>query len=822
METLLKDVRYALAMMRRNPAFTTAGLLTLALGIGATTAVFSVVYGVLLRPLPYPGADRLVRLSEEHPGAVSPLRAPMLSNLTYYAWSASPRTVDHFAGYRSSAYTVTRNGESSRLDGADVTPSLFAMLGETAAIGRFLRDDDAKTGSAAVAVLSDRGWRERFNADPAIVGRGVDIDGRPATIVGIARPGLAFPDHDALLWMPLVIPAPAADAVSGRRGRMSVLFALARLKPGVTTAQAEAEGTAASRSTVRPMAANLLFGNGGAPVVHVRRMADEMTATIRPALLVLAAGVACVLLIACANVANLFLARGVTRERELAVRAAIGASAARLARQLVTESLVLAAVGGTLGVGLAWALVRVAQTAAARDFPRLDAIRIDGPVLAFAVVTTLFTAVAAGIAPALRGSRFNLAESLHGGDGATAGGFRGLRARRMRDGLLTAEAAFAVVLLVAATLLARSFVKLTHVDAGYTPDRVLAVEVYVPGGNGDEQAGRTQRLIAPLVERVRAMPGVIAAGAGNMMPLDNSTMISGFPSPWTPPGAAPATARAVSYIVSPGYQEALGLRVRQGRLFVEADMSSGVRRWVVNEEFARLYLPPQPVGYRFEQHTDTGPRSIEIVGVVGNVLKDGNDRKPQPDLYVVARDQAAQFGSRFELVIRTTGAPASLATAVRAAVHDALPAAAIETVPLSQRVAASVDQPRFATTVLATFAILALALASVGLYGVLSYSVSQRRRELGVRAALGAAKSDLVRLVIREGLGATGVGLAIGMAASAGLTRLMQSVLFGIGPLDMVAFAAAPLILLPVALAACLLPASRAARTNPIEALRSE
>src|SRR4051812_34157101 len=822
METLLKDVRYALAMMRRHPGFTTAGLLTLALGVGATTAVFSVVYGVLLRPLPYPGADRLVRLSEEHPGAVSPLRAPMLSNLTYYAWSASPRTVDQFAGYRSSAYTVTRNGESSRLDGADVTPSLFAMLGETAAIGRFLRDDDAKTGSAAVAVLSDRGWRERFNADPAIVGRGVDIDGRPATIVGIARPGLAFPDHDALLWMPLVIPAPAADAVAGRRGRMSVLFALARLKPGLTPAQAEAEGTAAARSTVRPMAANLLFGNGGAPVVHVRRMVDEMTATIRPALLVLAAGVACVLLIACANVANLFLARGVARERELAVRAAIGASASRIARQLVTESLVLAAAGGAVGVGLAWALVRVAQTTAARDFPRLDAIRIDGPVLGFAVVTTLFTAVAAGIAPALRGSRFNLAESLHGGDGATAGGFRGLRARRMRDGLLTAEAAFAVVLLVAATLLARSFVKLTHVDAGYTPDRVLAVEVYVPGGNGDEQAGRTQRLIAPLVERVRAMPGVIAAGAGNMMPLDNSTMISGFPAPWTPPGAAPATARAVSYIVSPGYQEALGLRVRQGRLFVEADMSSGPRRWVVNEGFARLYLPPQPVGYRFEQHTDTDPRSIEIVGVVGNVLKDGNDRKPQPDLYVVARDQAAQFGSRFELVIRTTGAPASLAAAVRAAVHDALPAAAIETVPLSQRVAASVDQPRFATTVLATFAVLALALASVGLYGVLSYSVSQRRRELGVRAALGAAKSDLVRLVIREGLGATGIGLAIGMAASAGLTRLMQSVLFGIGPLDMVAFVAAPLILLPVALAACLLPASRAARTNPIEALRSE
>jgi putative ABC transport system permease protein len=550
-------------------------------------------------------------------------------------------------------------------------------------------------------------------------------------------------------------------------------------------------------------------------------MVDEMTSTIRPALLVLAAGVVCVLLIACANVANLFMARGVTRERELAVRAAVGASASRLARQLVTESLVLSTAGGALGLGLAWTLVRLAQTTAARDFPRLDAIRLDAPVLAFTIATTLFTAIAAGIAPALRGSRFNLAESLHGGDGATAGGFRGIRARRMRDGLLAAEAAFAVLLLVAATLLARSFVRLTHVDAGYTPDRVLAVQVDVPGGNGDGRATRTQRLVEMLVERLRTMPGVVAAGAGNMAPLDNATMISGFPSPWTAPGAQPTNARAVSYIVTPGYQEALGLRVRQGRLFVDADLASGTRAWVVNEEFARLYLPPQPLGYRFEQPTDGGTRSVEIVGIVANVLKDGNDRKPQPDMYVVNRDRA-EFGSRFELVVRSSGAPSSLAAGVRAAVHDALPAAAIETAPLSQRVAASVDQPRFATTVLVTFAIVALALASVGLYGVLSYSVSQRHRELGMRAALGAGKADLVRLVVREGLAAAALGLALGMMAAAGLTRLMQGVLFGVAPLDPISFAAAPFVLTIVALLACVLPARRAASTDPAEALRSE
>ena len=821
METLLQDVRHALVMMRRNKGFTTAGLLTLALGIGATTAVFSVVYGVLMRPLPYPEASRLVRLSEEHSGAISPLRAPMLSNLTYHAWSAAPRTVEQFAAYRFSQITVTRDGESTRIGGADVTPSFFSLLGETPARGRFFRADEGVNGNDASAVLSDRGWRERFGADPAIVGRGVVIDGKPFTIVGVARPAFAFPTRDVLIWTPRAVLLPSPGAVAGRPGMMSVVYVLARLRPGITTAQAEAEGTAAARTTIRPMAANLLFGIGGPPVVHVRGVVDEMTSSVRPALVVLAVAVVCVLLIACANVANLSLSRGVARQRELTVRAAIGASRARLARQFLTESAVLSSLGGLLGLGLASALVKIAPAVAAHDFPRLDGVRIDARAIAFTLAATVATAVLSGLAPALRGARFNLAESLHGGDGATAGGFRGVRARRLRDGLLVIESAFAVLLLVAAMLLARSFTRLTHVDAGYTADHVLAAEIDVPGGDAEGQASQMQAFVTSLVDRVRATPGVAVAGAGNMMPLDSATQIAGFPAPWTPPGAEPATARALQYMVTPGYQEALGLRLRQGRFFADADLSSGTRAWIVNEEFARLYLPRNPVGYRFEQKRDSGSVTTEIAGIVGNVLKDGNDRKPQPEYYSIARDRGRLDGS-FEIVVRASGNPAALAPVVRGLVHELRPTAAVETVTLSQRVAASVDQPRFATAVLGTFAALALALASIGLYGVLSYNVSQRRRELGVRAALGAARSDLVGLVMREGLTVTAAGLASGIGGAIILTRFMQGILFGVAPLDAVSFVAAPAVLALVAAAACLVPARRAAATNPADALRLE
>jgi putative ABC transport system permease protein len=573
------------------------------------------------------------------------------------------------------------------------------------------------------------------------------------------------------------------------------------------------------------MGANLLFGVGGPPVVHARPVIDEMTSRVRPALLVLAAGVACVLLIACANVANLFLARGVARQREVTVRAAIGASRGRLIRQLLTESAVFSAIGGGLGLALAAALVRIAPVLASKDFPRLDDIAIDGPTMAFTAAAAFATAILAGLAPAVRSARVDLIDSLRGGDGAAAGGFRGRSSTRLRDGLLVAEAAFAVLLLVGAMLLARSFVRLIRVDAGYTADHVLIAEVFLPRRGDGAHEAMSDPLVKSMVERTRAIPGATAAGAGNMMPLDRMTMLSAFPSPWIPPNGERVTARSVTYRVTPGYAESLGLRLRKGRFFTDTDLIGGLVPWLVNEEFARQYLPADPVGFQWDSSVGDPPvnRTNVIVGVVGNVLKNGNDAKPQSENYQLAREAApGVFSDRFQIAVRTSGDPAALASTLRGIVLAEAADAAVETVTLSHRVSESVDQPRFAMTVLVTFAALALALASVGLYGVLSYSVSQRKRELGVRAALGAGRGDLIRLVLRNGLAVTSIGLALGIVAAAALTRLMEGALFGVTPLDPISFLAAPLLLLPVALAACWLPAARAASIDPCDALRSD
>ncbi len=806
-----QDVRLAWRLMGRQKAFSAAALLTLALGIGANTAIFSIVHGVLLRPLPYPEPDRLVQVSEAHPGAHAPIAAPLFSHFTYNAWRQAPTTVEDVGGFTNRAYIV--EGAAGRVRGAALTPQIFGLLRSTPLAGRLLDEQDAVEGAEPVVVLSHGFWQERYGGDPAVVGRVLDLDAQAHTIVGIMPAGFYFPERQQRLWTAYRVP-PSAE-VQG----IALFGAIARLRPGVTPEQAAAEATGVARGAERnEMIANLVFGVGGPVAVSARTLLDQMTADVRPALVLLLAAVGLVLLIACANVANLFLSRGAARQREIAIRAAVGAGSGRLARQLLTESLTYAVVGGALGLGFGWALTRLLPALAPQGFPRLDDVAVDVRVMAFAAIVSIVAGLLAGVVPAWRGARPDLVPALRESAGASGGP----RARRVRAALLVVEAALAVVLIVGAGLLARSFVALIQVDAGYDPDNVLTAQLRVPGPAG-ETAERVGGILEPLLERLRATPGVEAAGATNMAPLGSSTSIMGFNI--REGDGEEREARALAYVVTPGYAEALQLRLKQGRLLTASDASPS-RPVVVNEEFVRTYLNDgRPVvGRSLTLPAPPGEPTVEteIVGVVANVLKDGFDRRPQPEIYQLPRS-GARYAGDVSLVLKTTGDPTALVPTLRAMLDEIDGRAVLDPVAtLASQVDRSVSEPRFAALVLLSFAGLALVLAATGLYGVLSHAVIQRRREMGVRLAIGATRRDIVRLIVRHGLGVTALGLAIGLLAAVVVTRLMTGLLFGVEPLDAVSFTVAPLLLLFVSLVACLLPALRAARTDPVEALRNE
>ena len=605
-------------------------------------------------------------------------------------------------------------------------------------------------------------------------------------------------------------------AQSGGGVRVEGTRAIARFAPGATTERAAAEATALARTVARPMAAEMLFGKGGPVEVRVRTLSDQMTVRVRPALLVLLVAVGVLLLIACANVANLFLSRGVSRERDLAVRVALGAGRGRLIRQLLTESVVISVVGGALGVALAWTLVRVLPVAAPDNFPRLDSVELDWRALAVAFAIAVVAGLISGLVPALRGTRPNLLPALREGVGASSS----RTTATIRRVLLGAEASLAVMLLIAAALLGRSFVRLVQTDAGYDASGVLTARIYLPGASRGQ--AQSDAFIAELLPRVRALPGVSAAGVSNMAPLGASTYMAAFTLPV--PGRDPVTARALSYVVTPGYAEALRLRLRAGRLFEASDEASGVQALIVNEQFIKTFLQGvEPIGFRFNGSVVTSNyQSAEIVGVVADVLKDSFNQQPQAEVYVVASHGAA-IRREINLVLRGAASPLAYAEPVRRIVAELRPDVAIDSVtPLADQVADSVAQPRFAATVLLAFAGIALLLAAVGLYGVLSYTVLRRQRDIGVRTALGATRTRIVAMIVREGMAVALCGLVIGVVAAAGLTGLMRSLLVGIEPLDTVSFAAAPAALVVVALAACALPALRAAGTDPALALRRD
>ena len=665
-------------------------------------------------------------------------------------------------------------------------------------------------------IISDRLWRERYGSSAGVLGASLVIDGTAHTIVGVAPRTFEFPDPRVRFWVPYVIPK-SPTAPTGA----AAFTALARLRPGVTLAQVEAEGTAIARAAPKHRLTEFFFGKGGPVVVHARPLVDDMTATARPALSIMAVAVALVLLMACANVASLLLSRGVTRQRELAIRAAVGASRARIVRQVFTESTVFAIAGSALGFALAWWLVRLLPVVAPPTMPRLDSVALDRSVVVFWLLAAALAAIATGLAPAARSARVDLSDSLRTADRSSGTGFHGRRAGHLRDGLLVVEAAFAVILIVGASLLARSFAQLMAVDNGYTADGVLIARIELPR---DATDARTDQFIERTLARLRAIPGVSAAGAGAMIPLMRQTALTGFKVPESIARSKPTEGRALVYWVTPGYAESLGLRLQEGRFFVEGDERAGTLATIVNREFVRQHLAEREiVGLRIPKLVEEAA-TVEIVGVVGNVLKDGNDRQPQPELYFVHGSHGQRISGLVNLVIRTTrttGNPASLARDVRAIVREIEREAVVDRIePLTTTLAASLDAPRFAATVMGGFAGVAMVLAAVGLYGALSYAVSQRVRELAIRAALGARRADLVRLVLQEGLSVTFTGIALGVVGASLFARLMQDLLFGVTAHDAVAFAVAPAVLVLASVAACLGPALRAASTDPVETLR--
>jgi putative ABC transport system permease protein len=799
----------ALRTLVMHRGFAVSAILTLALGIAATTAIFSVVHGVLLRPLPYPEPDRLVRLSEFHPGANAPFRGTWLSNHTYFAWRDTARTIGPIATFDAGSYTVG-DTDPQRMAGASASVELFEVLRVRPAYGRFFTPDDVAEGAPPVVVLSAGLWHERFGGRTSALGDTLLLDRKPHVIVGITEPGFAFPNNEVRFWTPQAVDPPGVPA----QPRMSITSAIARLAPGVTAEQAAAEGTAAARREERPFVAELMFGKGGPVEVRVEGVVEQLTRSIRPALLVLSGAVGVLLLIACANVANLLLSRGVARERELAVRIAVGASRWDIVRQLLAESLLIAAAAGVAGIAGAWALLRALPLIAPQDLPRMSDIRLDGMVLLFALAVVVVSALLSGLVPALRAARTDLLPSLRESAGASSS----LRTVRLRHAMLAGEAALAVMLLIGSGLLIRSFVLLINVDPGYDASNVLTADVYLPGAEVGK--AETTAFLEEFLPRVRALPGVTAAGVSNMMPLGRSTSIVGFTVPL--PGRAPVTARSIVYVSSPGYAEALRLRLRSGRLLDARDVGAPVQSLVVNEEFVRTFLDNvNPIGVQFPSILAKGSTS-EIVGVVGNVLKDGLDARPQPEIYVPLA-HGYNLRNQVSFVMRAEQDPASLVAPLRQLLRDLRPDAALDRVqPLDTRIDASVAQPRFAAWVLALFAALAMILSAIGLYSVLAYSVSRRQRELGVRTALGASRARIVSQVCREGLVVAAAGLAIGVVGAAALSRWLESMLFGIKAHDVVAFTVAPLVLLVVALIACLIPARRAASTDPTLALRAE
>jgi putative ABC transport system permease protein len=812
MQTLRQDLRYGARMLLKHPGFTFVAVLTLALGVGANTALFSAVYAVLLRPLPFAAADRLVVMWKRDVTANQPLVE--LSIAEFNDWREQGRSFERLAAMPTSVYgygyVLTGRGEPVQVESARVSADFFASLGASPLLGRTFTAEDDRPGAARVAVISHRLWRERFGADANLVGQPITLNDTGFMVVGVMPADFEFP-KGADVWSPLS--ASVGGGALENRGAV-FLQAVGRLRPGVTLSEAEAEMNAV---IARVAAAHPETEAAGHRVV-ITPLGEYLFGSARPALWLLLAATGLLLLIACANVANLLLARATTRRREVAVRAALGASRAQIVRQLLTESVLLALAGGLLGVLLAYWLVDLLALVAPSDIPRVERVSINAAVLAFSVGVTLLTAAVFGLAPALAATKINLTAAL--GEGGRAGERSG---RRLRGALVVAEVAVTVVLLAGAGLALRSFVNLRRVETGFDTERVLSFQLRLFGKKyADAKAARD--FFRDLTARLEAQPGVVAAGAVLIRPLEGSI---GWDVPYRTPDQSPEEAkrnRVPNFeVVTPHYFRSVGLALKAGREFTEHDDEDAPKVAIISEAMARGVFAPgvEPIGQRIRlfdpSDTDTGWHTV--VGVVGDA-RYRELREPRWDVYVPYRQFA--FPVRY-VTVRTASEPEAFAAVVRREVAALDPNQAVADLKTTaQLFSEGVARERFNSLLLGLLGLLAALLAGLGIYGVISYAVSERTREIGIRLALGARGRDVLGLVVGQGMRLALFGLAAGLAVSFALTRLMAGLLYGVGATDPLTFALVALVLAGVALAACLVPARRATKVDPSVALRCE
>jgi putative ABC transport system permease protein len=800
-----QDIRYGIRVLFKHPGFAFVALIALALGIGANAAIFSIVNSILLRPLSYPDSSRLMTIWEDHRALGGPQRE-WTSPTGFGDWRDQTQSFEKIAAFAGWAPTLADPADPEQLLGAAVSHDMFSLLDVLPMRGREFRPEEDRRGGAAVTIISHELWQRRFSQDPNIVGKNITLSGESFTIIGVMPAGFKFPIiTGAEIWRTL---SPVLN--DGCRRGCYTLRVLARLKPHVTIEGARAEMGALARRIEQDFpGTNKNVGFALEPL-HQFLVGD-----VKTPLFVLLGAVGLVLLIACANVANLMLARSATREREIAIRSALGAGQWRIVRQLLAESLMLALIGGALGLLLAYWMVDLLVNFSPSGTPRIDEVAIDRRVLGFTLAISALTGLLFGLAPAWQISKSDLNQSLKEGSKSSQTGKRG---RRALNALVIKETALALMLLIGAGLLIKSFIQLQRVDLGFNPNNLITMRVGLPRVNYPERQ-QLSAFEAQLLERIKTLPGVQSAGTVSSLPLgqfntDAGFVIEGRPQPQDNQGPA-----AWYSSVGGDYFRTMGMRLRAGRLFDERDASKSPRVVIINETMARRYFPHEnPIGKRIGNGKPDDWR--EIIGIIADVKQFGLDQDARPSMHFANQQQPARG---LFLVIRSSGDPLSLVASVRgeiSALDKNLAVANVRT--MEQIVAESIAPKRFTLLLLGIFAVLALTLAAAGIYGVISYSVAQRTQEIGVRLALGAQKSDVLQLVIGEGMRLVICGIAIGLVGSIAWTRLMSTMLFGLSATDLMTFGLVSFLLILVAWIACLVPARRAAKVDPMMALRHE